>query len=120
MAFMISPSVVRGGRCPAEGTIVRNCHSDATAFSAGRAMNSCSLWMAHVQQQLARSDQAIAERHLASPNQELWWSLSAQSVYPGAALRPPPWSGNCTAPTKPRSPADAPTRVGAAPLKPVG
>jgi hypothetical protein len=24
----------------------RNCYSDATSFSAGRAMDSCSLWLA--------------------------------------------------------------------------
>jgi len=29
-----------------EGTIIRNCHSDATAFSAERATNSFSLWLA--------------------------------------------------------------------------
>jgi hypothetical protein len=31
---------------PHGGRIIPICHSDATAVSAGRAMNSCSLWLA--------------------------------------------------------------------------
>src|ERR1700742_3105535 len=35
-----------GGMPPHGGKIIRSCHSDATAFSALRAMNSCSLRLA--------------------------------------------------------------------------
>src|SRR5262245_64265696 len=75
MAFMATSLFAGGGMPPHGGRILRNCYSDATAISAERMTNSCSLWLA-----MHDKDEATAGHHaLAIPPQYLCFRLGTPS-----------------------------------------